>query len=63
MEERRENRGGRREGAGRKRTRPDLKRVQMVVTISPQTRDKIKAISKDKGIRVGYLLDELVKDL
>ena len=39
--------GGAREGAGRKPV--EDKRVQMIITIAAETRDKLKAISKARG--------------
>ena len=53
--------GGARPGAGRKPADPEDKRVQMVITIEPLTRDRLKAISKARRIRIGRLVDEMVK--
>lgn len=53
--------GGARSGAGRKAVCPEYKRVQMVITIDQDTRDKLKAISKARKIRIGRLIDEMVK--
>ena len=53
--------GGARSGAGRKAVDPEDKRVQMVITIDQDTRDKLKAISKARKIRIGRLIDEMVK--
>ena len=53
--------GGARSGAGRKAVDPEDKRVQMVITIDQDTRDKLKAISKARKIRIGRLIDEIVK--
>ena len=55
------NLGGARSGAGRKPVDPDDKRVQMVITIDQDTRDKLKAISRARNIRIGRLIDEMVK--
>lgn len=52
--------GGSRPGSGRKPADPKEKRVQMVVTIDPETRDKLKARAKEQHIRVGRLIDEWV---
>jgi hypothetical protein len=54
--------GGARPGAGRKPADPEDKRVQMVVTIDPDTKDKLKAISKARKIKVGRIIDEMVKE-
>lgn len=53
--------GGARPGAGRKSADPEDKRVQMVITIDRDTRDKLKAISRARKIRIGRLIDEMVK--
>ena len=53
--------GGARSGAGRKPTDPEDKRVQMVITIDRDTREKLKAISNVRKIRIGRLIDEMVK--
>lgn len=53
--------GGARPGAGRKPADPEDKRVQMVITIDRDTRDKLKAISKARRMRIGRLIDEMVK--
>lgn len=55
-----ENRGGARAGSGRKAVAPSKKRVQMVVTIDRETRDFIKSFSKERHIRPGRLIDDLV---
>ena len=55
------NWGGARSGAGRKPVNPEDKRVQMVITIDRDTREKLKAISKARNIRIGRLIDEMVK--
>ena len=56
-----ETRGGSRPGSGRKPADPEDKRVQMVITIDRDTRDKLKAISRARNIRIGRLIDEMVK--
>jgi hypothetical protein len=50
--------GGARPGSGRKPVPPEEKRVQMVVTIEKETRDKLKARAKEEHVRVGRLIDE-----
>ena len=55
------NWGGARYGAGRKHAGPEDKRVQMVITIDRDTREKLKAISMARKIRIGRLIDEMVK--
>ena len=53
--------GGARSGAGRKPADPEDKRIQMVITINRDTSDKLKAISRARKIRIGRLIDEMVK--
>ena len=53
--------GGARPGAGRTPADPEDKRVQMVISIDRDARDKLKAISKARKIRIGRLIDEMVK--
>ena len=57
-----ETRGGARPGSGRKPLPKDEKRVQMVITIDRDTRDKLKAMAKEMHIRVGRLIDSLVDE-
>ena len=51
-------RGGARPGSGRKPADPKDKRVQMVITIDRETRDRLKEKAKEKHVRVGRLIDE-----
>lgn len=51
--------GGARPGAGRKSADPKDKRVQMVITIDQETRDKLKARAKEMHLRVGRVIDNL----
>lgn len=54
--------GGARPGSGRKSVDPKYKRVQMVITIDQETRDKLKAMAKEQHVRVGRLIDKWVND-
>ena len=54
--------GGARPGSGRKPLPKDEKRVQMVITIDRDTRDKLKARAKEQHVRVGRLIDEWVNE-
>ena len=56
-----EKRGGARPGSGRKAIDPDEKRVQMVISVDKDTRSKLKAISRVRGIKPGKIVDEMVK--
>ena len=51
--------GGARPGSGRKPLPKDEKRVQMVITIDRETRDKLKARAKEQHVRVGMVIDNL----
>ena len=52
--------GGKRPGAGRPTLEnPKDKRVQITVTIDPNTQVKIRTLKKD-GIKIGKLVDEAV---
>ena len=53
-------RGGARPGSGRKPADPESKRVQMVITIDRETRDKLKEKSKEQHVRVGRLIDNWI---
>lgn len=53
--------GGARPGSGRKPVAPDDRRVQMMVTIERETKTKLQEISKARKIRIGRLIDEMVK--
>ena len=55
-------RGGKREGAGRPfLDDPRDKKVQVSVTIQPNTKIKINAL-KEHGIKIGKIVDEAVND-
>lgn len=56
-----ENRGGSRPGSGRKPKDPEDKRVNMVVSVDRDTRDKLKDISRMRRISPGRVIDEMVK--
>lgn len=52
--------GGSRQGSGRKPATQDGKRVQVVITIDLETRNKLKSICKARGVKMGRLVDEMV---
>lgn len=54
--------GGARPGCGRKPADPEDKRVQMTITIDRETRDRLQAICKARGLKIGRLIDEMVKE-
>ena len=56
-------RGGKREGAGRPfLADPRDKKVQISVTIHPNTKIKIAAM-REHGIKIGKIVDEAVNDV
>lgn len=55
--------GGYRPGSGRKSAEPGDKRVQMVITIDPETKTKLKDVAKSKGVTVGRLLDQIINTM
>lgn len=57
-----ETRGGKRAGAGRKAKETEDKRVNMVVTVDRETRERLRAISKARNTRPGKIIDEMVKE-
>lgn len=54
-----ENRGGFRPGSGRKPSKN--KKVQIVVTIAPETRDFLKAKAKEQHRTIGRILDDFAR--
>ena len=57
-----DNRGGAGPGAGRKAYDPEQKRIQITISVHRDTRDKLNAISRARGISPGRVVDEMVKD-
>lgn len=56
-------RGGKREGAGRPTLEnPKDKKIQISVTIHPNTKIKINAL-KEHGIKIGKIVDEAVNEV
>lgn len=54
------NRGGSRPGAGRKSASIDKKRVQVSISVSPQTKRMIDEL-RARGLKVGQVVDELIR--
>jgi hypothetical protein len=54
--------GGKRTGAGRK-TGPSGKRVLISARVDPSTAKKLRAEAKRRGVAIGYVIDELAKEL
>lgn len=55
------NRGGKREGSGRKAIHPAEKRVQMSISVAPETKEKLSALRKN-GVVIGKLIDRWTED-
>lgn len=55
-----ETRGGARPGSGRKSISQERKRVQITISISPETKARIDTM-RAKGIKVGVVLDDLIR--
>lgn len=53
--------GGKREGAGRPTIAPKEKRVQISISVDPNTKVKISTMRKD-GVKIGKLVDMAVND-
>lgn len=52
--------GGARPGCGRKPAENENKRVQVIITIDLETRNRLKSICKARGVKMGRLIDEMV---
>lgn len=55
-----ENRGGARPGSGRKPAVQDKKRIQISISVSPETKRMIDEMRKKK-VKVGQVVDELIR--
>lgn len=55
-----ENRGGARPGSGRKPAVQDKKRIQISISVSPETRGMIDEMRK-RRVKVGQVVDELIR--
>ena len=55
-----ENRGGSRPGSGRKPAVQDKKRIQISVSVSPETKGMIDEMRK-RRVKVGQVVDELIR--
>lgn len=54
-----EIRGGARPGAGRPSVEPDDLRVQLSVSVAPETKRMLQEL-RSRGVRTGRLIDDLV---
>ena len=55
-----ENRGGVRHGSGRKPAVQEKKRIQISISVSPETKRMIDEMRKRK-VKVGQVVDELIR--
>ena len=55
-----ENRGGSRPGSGRKPAAQEKKRIQISISVSPETKRMINEMRKRK-VKVGQVADELIR--
>ena len=60
MIDRTDNRGGRREGSGRRPS--ESSRVNLTVRVSPITQQRIAELRK-RGVRIGQHIDEMIEGL
>ena len=58
-----ETRGGSRPGCGRKPVHPGIKRVQTTISVTQETREKIRLLAKKNNIRIGRVIDRVVEEL
>lgn len=58
-----ETRGGSRPGCGRKPVHPGIKRVQTTISVSQETRRRIRILAREKNIRIGRVIDLVVDEL
>ena len=54
-----ENRGGSRPGSGRRPAVQDKKRIQISISVSPETKRMIDELRK-RRVKVGQVVDELI---
>ena len=55
-----ENRGGSRPGSGRKPAVQEKKRIQISISVSPETKRMIDELRRRK-VKVGHVADELIR--
>ena len=57
-----DGRGGKREGAGRKCI-GDVKRLSLTISVTPETRAKIQALADEQGISISELFNRWAETL
>ena len=55
-----ENRGGSRPGSGRKPAVQEKKRIQISISVSPETKGMVDEMRK-RNVKVGQVVDELIR--
>ena len=55
--------GGARPGSGRKAVHPGIKGVQTSISVSQETRERIRYLARENNIRIGRVIDKVVEDL
>lgn len=53
-------RGGRREGAGRPAIDQTRKRVQMSISVAPETKEWMRTQAAEQGVTMGVILEVLI---
>lgn len=56
-----ENRGGSRHGSGRKPAVQEKKRIQISISVSPETKGMINEMRKRK-VKIGQVVDKLIHE-
>lgn len=55
-----ETRGGARPGSGRPSVSLEQKRVQISISVSPETKKMVDAM-RERGVKVGQVVDDLIR--
>lgn len=55
--------GGARPGSGRKSVSPEEKKVQMVITVEPDTKDRLKRLAEVRQTTPGRLIDQIIRGM
>lgn len=55
-----ETRGGARPGAGRKPASIDKKRIQVSISVSPETKRKIDEL-RERKVKIGQIVDDAIR--
>lgn len=55
-------RGGKRPNAGRPAIAEHMKRVQLSLSVSPETKEWMQTQSREQGVTMGTILEVLIQD-